>query len=402
MDTSALCIACVVLRERSIRAASRALGKPVSTVAVAINRLQAEISVVLVRKAGADLVLTLEGDRLLLTIEALEKEIFALFPDGDGRIFDKPIKFQALSRFLHITETGSIKRTALNLGLGQPQLTRQIAQVEAIFGEKLLARSVEGSVPTSAGLRVAAAARAVERLWSELTLSAAGRFRDREATVRLGSVIPLGHESQVAGLLASLLVHWKHIRPLQPLSLSCTTSEELISGLKSGSFDATILDTLVVPSDVDHYLIMTTPLALVGGSPDQPKQSTEASLRKLILSHPIAVPSSKSGLRQMFNRLLHEILTEDERSNLQILEADSLPVLLNLVLEHGFISILPAPSVAAIGRSLIRAELNKALALPLWLVWPRRRDAPKFAKNLISVLRSVEFTLGASNGVDRW
>ncbi|CAN7632451.1 LysR family transcriptional regulator [Brucella pseudogrignonensis] len=387
MDTSALCISCTVLRERSIRAAARALKKPVATVGLAINRLQTEMSVVLLRKAGADLVLTLEGERLLPTIFELEKEIFALSPGFEGNIYDTPIKFDALSRFLKVTEIGSIRRAAHSIGLGQPQLTRQISQFEGLFATPLLTRSVDGSVPTIEGTRVAACAATIGRLWRELADTASGRFREREATVRLGSIIPLGHDSPVAALLASLLVRWQELRPRQPLFLSCTTAEELISGLKIRAFDATILDTLSVSSDLDHHLIATTPLALVGGPEDQPPDASPASLRNLLLTHSIAVPSSRSGLRQMFNRLLKEIFSEDERSKLKILEADSLPVLMNLVLEHGFMSLLPAPSVAAIRNSLIRAELSEELSLPLWLVWPKRQNSQKVAANLISVLQ---------------
>ena len=48
---------------------------------------------------------------------------------------------------------GSIRRAAQHLGLGQPQLTRQIAQIERSLGIQVAERGASGLALTAAGAR---------------------------------------------------------------------------------------------------------------------------------------------------------------------------------------------------------------------------------------------------------
>jgi LysR family nitrogen assimilation transcriptional regulator len=358
MDTATLVAMDRVLRLRSVRTAARALGRPASTVAASIARFEAEISVRLVERAGSGLVATLEAVRLEPEIGALAKLALAVSPQH-------AIKLDALERFARVATLGSIRRAARAMGLGQPQLTRQIAQLEAILGVALLQRGSGGSTVTADGARLAATSEQLLAAWHRLSRMSEERFRKTAATARLGSVIPLGYESEIARLLANLAARWLAERPRAPLFVSSTTADDLLAGLKSGLFDVAFLDTEHLPADLDGKVVGHTPLAVVG-VPEGHDNVADA-----LLAAPLAVPSARSGLRQRINRILDDHLNDTERSAIRLIEIDSIPVILNLVLHHGFVSVLPQASVARIRGDLRQLPLAGGYDMNFWLCWPR-------------------------------
>ncbi|MCY1551204.1 hypothetical protein D9M68_875180 [compost metagenome] len=106
-----------------------------------------------------------------------------------------------------------------------------------------------------------------------------------------------------------------------------------------------------------------TALAIVGGA--------GSSVAETLLSGPLAVPSARSGLRQRINAVLDDHLGDTKRSNLRLIEVDSIPVIVNLVLNHGFISVLPLTSVARIDADLPCLPLPGKYDLGFWLSWSR-------------------------------
>ena len=168
-----------------------------------------------------------------------------------------------------------------------------------------------------------------------------------------------------ARLLAGLAARWLRERPRAPLFVSSTTADDLLAGLKSGLFDVAFLDTEHLPADLDGEVVGRTPLAIVGAA------DRGQSLADALLSAPLAVPSARSGLRQRINRVLDEQLSEMERSAVRLIEIDSIPVILNLVLHHGFVSVLPQASVARIRSDLPQLALGSDYDMNFWLCWPR-------------------------------
>jgi len=375
MDTATIIAMDSVLRTRSIRATARALGRPASTISTSIARFEAEISVRLVERAGSGLVVSLEAVRLEPDIAAAAALAAAISPRHATRL-------EALSRFVQVASQGSIRRAARSLNLGQPQLTRQIAQLEATLGAPLLQRGSSGSTVTPEGARVAATAERLLAAWHRLSRAAEDRFRKSAVTARLGSVIPLGYESEIARLLANLTARWLSERPRAPLFVSSTTAEDLLAGLKSGLFDAAFLDTEHLPADLDGEIVGHTPLAVVGGS------GGRDSIADALLAAPLAVPSARSGLRQRINAILDDHLDEVERSALRLIEIDSIPVILNLVLHHGFVSVLPQASVARIRSDLRQLPLGDGYDMNFWLCWPRG-SGEALGRSLIAAMGEI-------------
>lgn len=373
MDTATLIAVDSVLRTRSVRGTARVLSRPASTIAAAIARFEAEVSIGLIERAGSGLVASLEAVRLEPAIKQAAQLAQAVSPHH-------AIKLDALERFIQVASVGSIRRAARTMGLGQPQLTRQLAQLEATLGQTLLQRSSGGSRLTPEGKTLQMRAEALLAVWRELSGASDERFRKAAATARLGSVIPLGYESEIARQLANLAARWLAERPRAPLLVSSTTADQLMAGLKSGLFDVAFLDTARLPPDLDGEIVATSPLAVVG------VRAGHTSIADALLAAPLAVPSARSGLRQSINEILATYLSDIERDALQMIEIDSIPVILNLVLHHGFVSILPQTSVSRIREDLAQLALPRRHDMNFWLCWPRDGGGATLGAALIAAI----------------
>lgn len=384
MDLSTLCLVHSILEERGIRRAASAAGRPASSASAALRRVEAVLSVPLVRRDGQALVPTLDAEARLPRFAEIARAAAALTALGDASRAPPAISLAALARFVTAARAGSINAAAKTLGLGQPQLTRQLSHLEEAVGCKLLARSAAGISCTPAGLEALGLAERIGAAWDALSAAAAERFRRSAATWRLGTVIPFGHESEIAATLARLAVEWRAARPRQPLFLSSTTADELVSGLKNRRFDLILLDTDHYPAEFEGSLIGRSQLALA--APRALSEAGPQDLAALLCRHPIAVPSPRSGLRQMTDRFLEATLSPAERARLTLVEVDSIPVIINLVLDHGHLSVLPEHSLANISPPPTLLPLDPAYQQSLSLVWPRDALSRQAAETMMRLL----------------
>ncbi|MGD9476081.1 LysR family transcriptional regulator [Shinella sp. G-2] len=384
MDLSTLCLVHSILEERGIRRAAVASGRPASSASAALRRVEAVLSVPLVRRDGQALVPTLEAEARLPRFSEIAHAATALAALGTGTATVPAIPLPALARFAAAARAGSINAAAKNLGLGQPQLTRQLSHLEQTIGCKLLDRSAAGISCTPAGLEALTLAERIGTAWEALYVASAERFRRSAATWRLGTVIPFGHESEIAALLARLAVKWRAARPRQPLFLSSTTADDLVSGLKTRRFDLILLDTDRYPAEFDGQLIGRSQLALA--APLALEEAERQDIAALLRRYPIAVPSPRSGLRQMTDRFLEAALSPADRARLTLVEVDSIPVIINLVLDHGHLSVLPEHSVANIAPPPTLLPLDAAYQQSLSLVWPRDALSRQAAETMLALL----------------
>ncbi|MDK1490214.1 LysR family transcriptional regulator [Sinorhizobium sp. 7-81] len=372
VDIATIVLVDATLREGGIRRAAKLSGRPPSSVSAAVRRFEQTISVPLLRREGAMLVPTLEAQARIAEI-AEAAETATLLANGLGRRragLIPPVSLAALDRFVKIARNGSIRSVARMLGLGQPQLTRQMAGLERHLGYRLFERAYHGVVCTEEALAALPLAEKLLQSWGRLTRASDDRFRRDATTWRLGAVMPLGPESEIARMLAALTAAWHAARPRQHLFISSTTADELIAGLKSRRFDAALLDVADFPNEFEGRLVSETPLALAGAAGTLSEISGDFA--HLLCTTPIAVPSAKSGLRREATRFLEDTLSESERRRVTLIEVDSIPVIINLVSHHGYLSILPESSLARVHRPPAMIRLAPAYKQSLTLVWPRK------------------------------
>jgi len=162
VDTSTLVMSYLVLREGSVRAVARKLARPVSTVSDAISRLEQVLAVPLVSRSNGVLVKSLIADGVADAVGELVASLSSLIATAGGApngsetdtvewLIGHSVSCSVLERFVKIVRVASIRRAAAELHIGQPQLSRQIAHLEAVLGQTLLSRHSGGCLPTVAG-----------------------------------------------------------------------------------------------------------------------------------------------------------------------------------------------------------------------------------------------------------
>jgi DNA-binding transcriptional LysR family regulator len=83
-------------------------------------------------------------------------------------------RLQAMTTFVRVVETGSFSGAARHLGVGQPAVSKTIAQLEERLQVRLLVRSTHALAPTDAGLRFYERARHALQEVDEAELEARG------------------------------------------------------------------------------------------------------------------------------------------------------------------------------------------------------------------------------------
>lgn len=83
-------------------------------------------------------------------------------------------RLQAMTAFVRVVETGSFSQAARQVGVGQPAISKTIAQLEDRLQVRLLVRSTHGLTPTDAGLRFFERARNAIQEADEAELEAKG------------------------------------------------------------------------------------------------------------------------------------------------------------------------------------------------------------------------------------
>ncbi|MBM3099293.1 LysR family transcriptional regulator [Gluconobacter cerinus] len=83
-------------------------------------------------------------------------------------------RYQAMATFIRVVDTGSFSSAARQLGVGQPAVSKTIAQLEARLQVSLLLRSTHGLTPTEAGQNFYERARNAIQEADEAELAAKG------------------------------------------------------------------------------------------------------------------------------------------------------------------------------------------------------------------------------------
>lgn len=83
-------------------------------------------------------------------------------------------RYQAMATFIRVVETGSFSAAARHLNVGQPAVSKTVAQLESRLQVSLLIRSTHGLTPTEAGQRFYERAKAAIQEADEAELAARG------------------------------------------------------------------------------------------------------------------------------------------------------------------------------------------------------------------------------------
>lgn len=116
-------------------------------------------------------------------------------------------RFQAMSVFVRVVETASFSGAARQLGIGQPAVSKTIAQLEDRLQVRLLLRSTHGLTPTDAGLRFYERALSAIREADEAELEARGAGAGLSGRLRISAATTFARLLILPRLPAFLELH---------------------------------------------------------------------------------------------------------------------------------------------------------------------------------------------------
>ncbi|OWV74744.1 LysR family transcriptional regulator [Rhizobium sp. R634] len=380
MHLGALFIANHVLTSGSIRDTARRFQLSPSTVSTAIRNLETELAMKLTERTAGELVTLLASDRVREGLEPIAAAIAQLgqLTGHDSAAADAyqawasriPVKIVTIERFLEVADQGSINRAARRLRLGQPQLSLQLANLEKFLDARLFERQAQGSVLTEEGRRAYQIFVTISQAWDDLKASADERYRRTARSLRIGSIIPTGSESWVARCLGSLVSEWNARRSNNTISLVSMTADDLREALKSGRIDVAILDSVFGLESFRHRELLQTDMVVIA-----PPQSTEMTVADLVAGHAICMPSPRTGLGHAAMAFSAERAPNRRFRSQDITAADSLPVIVDLVANHGYVSFLGRVSAMPIADKVRIVDLDEHVPMSYHVAFNHRKAA---------------------------
>ncbi|WP_144954033.1 LysR family transcriptional regulator [Pseudomonas oryzihabitans] len=120
-------------------------------------------------------------------------------------------RWQAMRVFVKVAETESFARTARELHLSAPAVTRLVAALEELIGARLLVRTTRSVRPTEAGARYLQDCRRILADIGEAELAAAGHYAKPVGTLTITAPLLFG-QLHVLPLLLDYLERYPHMR----------------------------------------------------------------------------------------------------------------------------------------------------------------------------------------------
>jgi DNA-binding transcriptional LysR family regulator len=155
-----------------------------------------------------------------------------------------------LRHFVEVVKRGSLRRTAVALGIEQSTLSRSIARLEDVVGLKLLVRSQFGVSATIEGVEFARNAKniisMIERMLTETRL--AGQTRRGRITIGHASSISAGH------LRISLEKFREEFSDVEAMHIEAP-HEVLLAGLDTGVVDVAVMSGDIQSRDLRAELL---------------------------------------------------------------------------------------------------------------------------------------------------
>jgi LysR family nitrogen assimilation transcriptional regulator len=286
-----------------------------------------------------------------------------------------------LEYFRHVAELGSFTNAAAFLAVGQPTLSRQIAELESEFGQELFDRNGRGVVLTHAGSQLLEHTRGI--------LMQVGRARQELETSRSGDAghITLGLPASLGNVVTVPLVKaFAKLLPKSQLAFSEGLSAYILERLSVGRIDCALAYNAIASEDFEVTPLLDDQLFLI--APARTKKHPPSISLSELADYPLVIPG-----RPHANRMTVEHALSNIGKKIQIAhEVECIPAIVDLVRQgHGFgvLSLNAVKSSPWAGHVVIKPILNPTLTFPLSLVTSTRRPKSAFMRNSISLIGKV-------------
>ena len=302
-----------------------------------------------------------------------------------------------LEYFVSVAELGSFTRAAIEVGIAQPALSRQVRLLEVELRQNLLIRNGRGAVPTEAGKLLLEHGRGI------LHQVALAREELSAARGALTGRVSIGLPPSLSRLITVPLTHaFRAALPHAQLSLTEGFSVLMYDGLRVGSLDMAVLYNpesspgLEMTRLHEGELVLISPRASI--RPGHAGKKAGISLVD-VADLPLILPSRRNAFRILIESELRGIGRKPQIS----LEVDGLNAILNLVEEGLGHGVLPAYTLSSFDNAepfVVRRIHTPRLMSKLELVWSSRRPTTETQKKAREVVRKAVLSAIDSQALD--
>jgi LysR family transcriptional regulator, hca operon transcriptional activator len=295
------------------------------------------------------------------------------------------MELRHLRYFVAVAEEGSFTQAAeKRLRTAQPSLSRQIRDLELELGVELIVRGSRGLELTAAGQVFLDHARLI--LQQALTATEAARRAARPAKTPFAAGFLTGHELE---WLPKVLEVLRDELATTELTIHSASSPELIQALLSGTMDVAFLR----PDNEVHgleFIVIANEELFVLLPPDH-RLAYWAAIDAGEFAHEQFISFASKyapALRRVVDRYL-------ERSGVDVVsahEAETLPMVISLVLSTGGVSLVPAYLKKLLPPSVVSRPLKgEAPTIELAIGYNKTNTAPLLSLFLEEAERSRHF-----------
>ena len=272
-----------------------------------------------------------------------------------------------LEYFVHVAEMGSFTRASAFLQVAQPALSRQVRTLEVELRQPLLDRNGRGVTLTEAGKRLLAHARGI--------LQQVQRARDDledqrgAATGRLAIALP---PSVSRTLTAPLVKAFRERLPRANLSVVEGLSTYALEWLAIGRVDCAVVYNVTPSTAVDLQPLLDEPLYLVSARSGRAGRIGKPLALREVAQRELVIPSRPHSVRM----LLEAALANEGCRAKVALEIESIPAILDLVLQGGCHAVLAENAIRTSGQPeafQLRPIGPPALVATLWMATSAQR-----------------------------
>lgn len=297
------------------------------------------------------------------------------------------MELRHLKYFVAVAEGLSYRRAAEHLRVAQPALSKQIKDLEAEVGARLLNRNTGGVSLTDAG---AVLLEEAKDILERVEMAAAAT---REAKDGHGGRLTIGSLGGIsAGFLPVALTGFRARFPRVEVNLHEAPMPEQIDAVKSGLIQlGFVIDQVVsIPSEFASAEVLVSRISVGMSREHRLAQKSSVSLAELADESFLCL--GETAHHDLHQKLMDAILTARGIRHRPIKRVNGFESLVALVASgHGLSMLLPFPVSRSSNDGIIFRRIKEDgddLVVRLLAVW-RKKNGSQLAKNFVDVLRSM-------------
>lgn len=295
-------------------------------------------------------------------------------------------KTQQLVVFQEVIRSGSFGSAAKQLGLTQPAVSKIINDIESNFGIELMVRKNTGVTLTSAGQVLLSYSESITREMKNMV--------NEMNSLSCNSVVDVsfGYPSLIGfTFLPEMIKTFKTVFPAAQVTMFEAQLSSLLPALRDGRLDfaiGTLSDDMQL-QDLQVEPLFESEFVVVAA---KSRTYTSTVTLESLSSEQWVLPQTDMGYyKELLTTLhLHHVSTEN------IVKTDSVVTIYNLVLNAGFLTVIPRDMIAPFGsKQFITLKVEDVLPVARYAaIWSKNYRIKKSASVLVNLAKEYSLKTG--------